>query len=652
MTATETIVYLVLGLGPGAIYGALGLGLMFTYRGSGVINLAYGAMAMYPTYVYAELRSSGNLVLPGLPGTHHLADEVGTAAALAIALALALAALLGLVTYGVVVRPLRRAPPLATVVAAVGVMIILQAVVTLRFGTDPVAVAPLLPQHTITVGGATLPADRVYLVGLLALVAFGATLLYRKTRFGLASRGATESEVAAELLGYSAVRLSATNWVIGAVLAAMFGILLAPIAGLSPTGYSLLVVPALVAALAGRLVSIWATVAAGLTLGVLQSQVSRVRLPWEWLGPQTLKSVLPFFALVVVLMAIGTPVPRRGAGRAAPLPSATPPSQPFRAAAALFVVGAVATVTLTGGYRSALTVTMIGAVLCLSLVILTGFAGQISLAQMSVAGIGGFVLSGATSDWGLPFPVAPIVAAVLASVCGVIMGLPALRARGMTLAIMTLGAALAVEELIFRNLSSGIISTNAVAPARLLGLDLAPTADDGTPRAAFGLLVVSVLAASAFGVMRLRLSGLGRRMLAVRANERAAAAAGVNVGRTKLAAFGLSALVAGVAGTLIGYHQGALSDQSFGIGLSIVLLAVAYLGGIGSTGGAVLGGLVIPGGLVPTVADRLLQLGRYQTLFAGLAVVVVALRNPEGIASTIRRVSASPRLARRRENPS
>ena len=650
MTATEAIVYLVLGLGTGAVYGALGLGLVFTYRGSGVINLAYGAMAMYPTYVYAELRSSGNLVLPGIPGTYHLASQVETLPALAIALTVA--AGLGLLAYLVVVRPLRRAPQLASVVAAVGVMIILQAVATLRFDSTPRVVDPLLPQHSVNVAGTTLPAGRLYLVGVLAVVVIAATVLYGKTRFGLASRGATESEVAAELLGYSTVRLSATNWVIGAVLAALFGILLAPIAGLSPIGYSLLVVPALVAALAGRLVSTWLTVAAGLLLGVLQSLATRVRLPWEWLGPQTIRTVLPFIALVIVLVVVGTPVPQRGTGRTSRLPAAKTPSRPFFSAAALFLVCAAATLTLRGSYRSALIVTMIGTVLCLSLVILTGYAGQISLAQMSFAGIGGFVLSGLASDWGLPFPIGPLVAALAASACGLVIGFPALRARGMTIAIMTLGVALAVEELIFRNLSNGILSTNSVAPARLLGLDLAATADDGTPRAAFGLLVVFVLTLIAFAVMRLRLSGLGRRMLAVRSNERAAAGSGVNIGRTKLAAFGLSAFIAGVAGTLAGYQQGALSDQSFGISGSLVVLAVAYMGGIGSAAGAVLGGLVIPGGLVATVAERALNLGSFQTLFAGLAVVAVAVRNPEGIASTVRRVWDEQTLIRRRTNTS
>ena len=635
MNLADTLVHLVLGLGSGAVYGALGLGLVLTYRGTGVVNLAYGAMAMYPAYVFAELRQSGNLVLPGIPGTHHLADDVGTVAALGVTMVVAAA--LGLCTYVVVARPLHRAPPLAGVVAAVGVMIVLQSVVTLRFGTDARVVAPILPSHTVAVAGRSAPADRLYLVALLVGLLTATTIVYRRTRFGLASQAATESAIDVELLGWSATRLGAVNWTLGAMLAALFGTLLAPIAGLSPSGYPLLVVPALVAALAGRLLSPTIAVASGLVLGVFQSQATRVQLDVPWLGPQTIRTVVPFLALVGILMVRGTPSPPRDARPAARLPPAPGVRHPFRVAVAVLVVGAGASIALQGVYRSALAVTVIAAILCLSLVVLTGFAGQISLAQMSFAGIAGFVLSSITDRWDVPFPIGPLAGAIAAASLGLVVGLPAARARGMTLAILTLGVALAVEELVFRNLSRGFLATNAVAPASVFGFDLDATSARGTPRVAFGFFVVTVLAAVALLVMLLRTSDAGRRMLAIRSNERAAAACGVNVARTKLQAFALSAFVAGVAGTLAGFQQEALSDQSFGIGRSLIVLAVAYIGGIASVPGALVGGLVVPGGLVSTVADRVLHLGRYETLFAGLAVVVAALRRPEGVVSPLHR---------------
>jgi branched-chain amino acid transport system permease protein len=618
------------------VYAGLGLGLVLTYRGSGVLNLAHGAMAMYPVYVYAELRSSGNLVLPGVPGTHHLGN-IGAGPALAIALVVA--ALLGLVVHVLIFGRLQRrgAPALASVVATVGLMLALQAVVSLRFPAAPGAAGTVLPQQGFVVAGTRVPTDRLYLAGLALVAAMATTAVYGRTRFGLATRAAAESEMGASLLGFSPALYAGANWVIGSVLAGLFGILLAPIAGVDPLTYTFLVVPALAAALAGRLASTWWTVAAGLALGVVQSELTRVHVPWGWLGPQVLKEVLPFVVLAVVMMTIGTPVPRRGTPGAGRLPLAAIPARPGRFTIGVLVIGAIAIETLDGSYRSAFTVTMIGAVLCLSLVVLTGFAGQISLAQMSFAGIAGFILSRLAEGSGIPFPIGPLLAALAAGACGVLIGLPALRARGVSFAVITLGGGLAVEALIFRNLSNGIFATNSVPPARLASVDLGPVANDGTPRAAFGFLVLAVLAAVSFSVMGLRRSRLGRQMLAVRADERASAASGVNVAATKLVAFGVSAFIAGLAGTLIGYHQGALSDQSFAIFGSLALLATAYLGGVGSVSGAMFGGLLIPGGIVTTVGERALRLGRYQLLVAGLAVIAAAVANPEGIASKLRR---------------
>lgn len=632
----------MLGLGPGAAYAGLGLGLVFTYRGSGILNLAHGAMAMYPTYVFAELRANGNLVVPGVPGTHHL-GTVGTGEALAIALVVA--ALLGLVVHLLIFGPLSRraAPPLASVVATVGLVLSLQAMTSLRFGSSPRNVVSLLPQQSVVVAGVRVPADRLYLAALVLVVAAAITFVHGRTRFGLASRAVAESVVGASLLGLSPNVLGAMNWVIGSVLAGLFGILLAPIAGLHPLSYTFLVVPALAAALAGRLSSTWVTAGVGLGLGIAQSELTRVRLPIDWLGPQVLREVLPFLVLAVVVTIRGTPVPRRGAGRVGRLPPALMPNHPGRVLLVVLVVGTAGLTMLTGGYRSAVIVSLIGALLCLSVVVLTGFAGQISLAQMSFAGIAGFVLSRLTVDAAMPFPFGLLLAALAAGMCGLLVGLPALRARGVSFAVMTLGAALAVEELIFRNLSRGLLSTDAVPPAQIGALDLRATARDGAPRVVFGFFVLGVLCVACFAVMRLRRSRLGQRMLAVRANERAAAAAGVNIATTKLAAFAVSAFIAGLGGTLMGYHQGALSDQSFDLARSLALLAAAYLGGIGTVIGALVGGLLLPGGVIPVVAERALRIGQYQQLVSGLAVVAAAVFYPEGVTDAWR-----ARLAGRR----
>jgi len=286
-------------------------------------------------------------------------------------------------------------------------------------------------------------------------------------------------------------------------------------------------------------------------------------------------------------------------------------------------VAAGAGVLVLGGQdRMALVTSLIGALVCLSIVVLTGWSGQISLAQMAFAGVAGFSLSRLATGAGIPFPVAPLLAALLAAAAGVLVGLPALRARGVSLAVVTLAGAVVVEEVVFKSPTlTGGFGGSRVPPPTLFGWRLDPSGP------AFGLMVVAVLAAAAVGLARLRLSGAGRRLLAVRANERAAAALGVDVSAIRLRAFALSAFLAGVAGALLGYQQGQLSFGSFGVFVSLAYLAVAYLGGIAGVGGALVGGLLVPNGL----AFTLLDLGRYQLLVSGLGLMVVTVMAPGGI---------------------
>jgi branched-chain amino acid transport system permease protein len=222
----------------------------------------------------------------------------------------------------------------------------------------------------------------------------------------------------------------------------------------------------------------------------------------------------------------------------------------------------------------------------------------------------------------VPFPVAPLLAATVAAVAGVAVGLPALRARGVSLAVVTLAGSVVVEEAVFKRpaLTGGFGGTR-VPVASVFGWQLPPSG------VAFALLVLAVVTTTAVGLARLRTSGAGRRLLAVRANERAAAAVGIDVSATRLRAFALSAFLAGAAGALLGYQQGQLSFGSFGVFVSLAYLAVAYLGGIAGIAGALVGGLLVPNGL----AFTLLDLGRYQLLVSGIGLMAVTVLAPGGI---------------------
>lgn len=636
------LVFLVLGLGAGAVYAAIGLGLVLVHRASGVVNFAHGAMAMYVAYVYVELRESGDLLLPVVGIPHRVPISTDVSVPVAVAVSTVVAALLGLVIHTLVFRPLRGAPVLAKVAASVGLMVALQAVVFLHFGGRNRSVGPVLSARPVSLVGLTFPRDRFSLVALVVGTSLALWALYRFTRFGLATRAAAENEAAASLLGYSPDRLAALNWVLASVLAGLFGILVAPITALNPATYTLLVVPALAAALVGRLSSFGVTAATALGLGMVQSVLVKVQSEVAWLPRLGLREGLPLLVIVVVMVVRGRAIPSRSEVRRGRPPAAHRSTAPLWASAVPVVAASLALVALPGDYRLALITSMTGAIVCLSLVVLTGFVGQISLAQMAFAGVAGFALSRLADGLGLPFLLAAPLAVSVAALAGLAVSIPALRVRGVDLAVVTLAAAVAIEEMIFKNPGfTGGVAGARVPPPTVFGWSLAIAEGGSFPRPVFGFLVLAVLTGVALAVRRLRLGRLGRRMLAVRANERAAEACGVGVTGTKLVAFTISAAIAGTAGTLLGYQQGQLSFESFGVFVSLSLLALAYLGGIGTISGALLGGALVTSGLVFTLLDSGGGLGRYHLLLSGVAVVVTAVVFPDGL------VGAGERLRRR-----
>lgn len=626
---------------------ALGLGLVVVHRVSGVVNFAHGAMAMYGAYVYSELRATGRLILP-VPGDAARLDLGGPlATAPAVTVSLVVAALVGLVVYAAVFRPLRAAPVLAGVVASVGLMAWFQAVVTLRFGSAGRILPTILPAGPVRMAGVALPRDRLYLAALVVVALVVLTVLYTATRFGAASRATAENRVGLALLGRSPDRVAAANWVLASVLATLVGILAGPVTALNPVTFTLLVVPALAAAVVGRMESLAVTAGAGLALGMAQSELLLLQGRWDWLPRTGVREVLPLVVIVVALAvraggrAGGRPGYwsdlRVGAGngaRAGRLPAAGAARISAPVVVVPVVVAAIGLLVLGSGYRLGLVTSLVGALICLSVVIVTGWVGQISLAQMALAGVAGFVLTRAGGGWGVPFPLAPLLAAGVAGIVGTAVALPALRLRGTNLAVVTIAAAVAVEEVVFKNpILTGGITGSAVPAPSVGGIDLGPGGRAADfPRPVFGFLVLAVLTATALGAARLRNTSLGLRMVAVRSDERAAAAVGVDGAAVKLAAFGMSASVAGLGGSLLAYSQGRLSYGSFGVFVSLSYLAVTYLGGVGRVSGAVIGGLLVPGGIVFTALDDAAGLGRYQLLLSGLALVVVAVLRPDGMA--------------------
>jgi branched-chain amino acid transport system permease protein len=636
---SEHLLFLIVGLGAGAAYAAIAMALVTTYRGTGVINIAQGAMAMWAAFVYDELRRQGDLVLP--VGRVHLGEGLSTWPALVVGVATA--ALLGLILHLVVFRPLRSAPPLAKVVASVGVAITLEALVVLRFGTGRRAVPPALPDDPVRVGALTFSRDRIWFAAVVVAIAVMLWAYGRFTRAGLATRAAAESERGAILLGYSPDRLAAATWVLAAVVGGAVAVLVSPTVGLEPVTWTMMVVPGLACALVGRLTSVGVACVAGLALGAIESEITLLsaRDWWPEWATVGVAQTLPLLVIVAALFLLGRHLPARGAATADPLPTVPMPRVRAPVVGALVAAGVAALLLTEGSYRFGVITSMIVALMALSLVVLTGFVGQISLAQAAFAGSAGFVLS--KIGTGLPFPLPLLVAALAATALGLLVAVPALRVRGVQLAVVTLAAGVAIEQFVFQNPKLTPTTGNLIPDPRIFGVDLAVRRGADLARWQFGILVLVVLALAALAVANLGRSGTGRALLAVRSNESAAASVGVDVAAAKLIAFGMSAFLAGLGGALIGYSRGQLSATSFGVSVSLTLLAFAYLGGITSIGGALVAGTLAPLGIGYVVLDRTANLGEHYLLVSGVLLVATAILNPGGIADGVRRRAAALR---------
>ena len=635
---TDHFAYLVMGLGNGAVYAAIGLALVMTFKSSGVVNFATGAVALYTAYTYALLRTGELMVpIPGLPKSIDLGQPLGVVPAMAISLVIA--AILGVICYAAIFRPMRSASVIAKAVASIGLMLVLQALIAQRVGTELVAVEPIFKLDTISIGDSLAPTDRIWLALAVLCIAAAIALMFRFTRFGVATEAAAESEKGAYLTGLSPDRIAFSNWALSSVVAGLGGILIAPIVALNPVAYSMFIVPALAATLVGNFASVWLTVLAGVLIGALQAEAVNLQAIFDWVPDSGMAEFIPLVLILGFLVVKGRPLPDRGAVVRQDLGRAPRPDKLLLPAAVGIVAAVVLLLGTGGGYRSAIITSIIFGVIGLSQVVVTGYAGQVSLAQLTLAGVSAYTISVLNQHLGIAFPWAPLIGALFAMVVGIVVGLPALRVRGLPLTVVTLALAVFVEAFWFRNRSlNGGVDGARIDPPRLFGIDLGIGAGEGYPRIAFGIMCLVILTAVALAVAWLRRSSLGTDMLAVRANERSAAATGINVARTKLIAFAMGAFIAGLGGSLLGYQATLATPEPFGVFVGISLFAVIYIAGITSISGGILAGVMAPGGVVYLLFDRFLHLGDYYAIISGILLIVTVMANPDGIASKFPRV--------------
>lgn len=606
---TTVLQFALLGLGIGTAYTLLAQGLLLIYRGSGVVNFAHGAVAMLAAYLYWQARAGWGW-------------GFGPAALLAVVISIGL----GLATYHLVMRPLGRASALARVISTLGLFMLLQGVALLIWGPFPRMLDSDLPTTLLNVAGVAIGLDKLLLLLVAVVLTVALWAVSRYTPVGLAIRANAENPRAASTLGWSPHLLGGTTWGLGWGLAAVAGILIAPLVGVTVDAMPLLVIPVLAGALIGRLQSFWLTLVGAMVIGILQSLVAR----YVDFVPGAMQAV-PFLVILAVLVLRGQGVPSRSTG-AQKLPTLGTGRIRWPWVAGLVVVaGFLLVVGLEEELVISLGVTLSWGIVLLSVVALLGYTGQLSLAQFALGGVAALVAGRLVADLGLPFPLASVLALVAVLVVGLLFALPALRTRGIDLAIVTLGLGATVAALVFTNgaLTGGFDGT-PVGAQTLFGIDL----DTVFYPRRWALLILVLFTVCAVVVANVRRGSSGRRMIAVRTNERAAAALGIDVLRVKLFAFGFAAVIAGIGGILVAFRNATILYSEFDPLQSILAVGYGFIGGIGFVGGAPLGGTLVTGGFGTWLIHQFAPDASpaWLSTIGGLVVVLFALLHPDGMA--------------------
>jgi sulfate-transporting ATPase len=620
----EVIRFAFLGFGIGALYALASQGLIVIYRGSGVLNFAIGAIGMAGVFLQWDLHiNRGWGFWPSLVA------------------GVAFSALIGALTHMLIMRPLRRSSPLVRVIATLGVLITLQAIAVLRYGSTPRFVVSELPTHIVHIHRTiTITSDRLILLGIAAVLTLVLWALYRFTKFGLATTAVAESERAASAIGWSPDRIAMVNWTLGSALAGLAAILIAPIVTLQVSVMTNLILAAIAAALVAQFRSFPVALLAGLLIGITQTELNR------YVSQPGLGDSVPFIVIVVVLVVTGRALPLRDYFLQR-LPSIGTGRVNWGGIAIGVGVAAFLVSTLSPRWTDAITTTLCAAFILLSIVVVTGYAGQLSLAQFAIGGFGAWVAGRLVASQGTPFWLALIIGVAAAVPLGVAFAIPAVRTRGINLAVVTLGLGTAMQLTLFDNPAyTGGIQGTQVGNAKLFGWDV----NSITHPTRYALLVLGLFVLCVLMVSNIRRGRSGRRLIAVRANERAAAALGIGVPTAKLFAFAVAAAIASLGAILLVFRLPSIDYTQFTNFTSVTDVGLALVGGLGYLAGPVIGATLTTGGLNQQILTSVFStgVGKYIDLIGGVSILVLVLLNQNGIA---REQAAQIRALRKKIGP-
>jgi branched-chain amino acid transport system permease protein len=609
VTATSLRDLVVLALPFAGIYALAASGLVVVYTTTGVFNFAQGAIGMFLAYVDWELT-----VDHGLPQLLVLPLVV-----------LVIAPLLGILLDRTIMRHLQGKPLVVQLMVTVGLMFAFIGVANMLWNQNNSHSMPqLFEGHGFHVGQVLLTWHRFITIVVAIALAIGLRILLFRTRIGIAMRAVVDNRDLAALEGARSAVLSSFAWALGCSLAALAGILLAPeTADMSTTTLTLLIITAFAAAVVGRLRSLPLTYLGALILALASQYMGGfLKFSARWTN---VSDALPTIMLFIVLLLLPrAEVQFARIGQIRRIERVSSVRDTAIGMAALVVVVALVTLLLSSSDPTLANQTILGmctALVALSLVPLTGWAGQVSLAPLAFAGIGAVAytrLGGAHgSIW------AVFLAALVTVPVGALFAFPAMRLQGLYLALATLAFAAMVEEVFYTQPFAVGPGERSVTRVHLLGINFS------SPKS-FLILVTVVFGLCAVGVVALRRSAFGRRLVALRDSEAASVTVGVNVLETKLVVFALSAGIAGFAGAFFAMAFGTLNNaKGFETlaGLPIVLALV--IGGTGFVAGALFAGVFGLGLVIVQYYWHLSLWVAVTYLAPGLAVLGI-IQNPSG----------------------
>lgn len=600
--------YTLTGIFTGAAYAIAASGLVLTYSTTRVFNIAHGAVGMVFAFMYWDLSQK-----QGMPEWLAL-----------LVVLLLLAPAFGVFIQRVLLRDLGNAPVGVSLVVTVGILVGLIGLATQIWKPAPRSLPPFFDGDPIRITDSVVVTwHQVITVVLSGVVAFCLYVLLARTRVGTAMRASVDNPDLLRLYGGRPQLVAALAWAVGTSLAALAGILLTPVIGLQYYELTLLVISAYAAAMLGKLTSLPMTYVGAMGLGLAQAYVIGYldKIPFSDKLPG-LPAVMPTVFLVVILVLLPQAPLRIGQVKgivSAPVPN-FPKAGVWGGALVLFsmvlALGLADSDLLLVGTAATYGIVM------LSLVLLTGYGGFVSLAQFTFAGVGAV----AYSKLDQPNLLGLALAVLIAAAVGALVAIPVLRLTGLYLALATLAFAQLMDKLVFQaSFAYEIGNPLSAEPVSILGLQFSGKGEYTVLMTIFFVLI-------AFLVIAVRRGRLGRMLVAMRDSQAACGTLGLDLRWMRIGLFAASAGIAGLGGALFAGLRGTTVANDFLYFQSLLLLAMAVIWGVTSVTGAVLGGIFMM--YLPVAQSDHQSIAGLLFVLVGVGAVVIG-RDPNGLANKL-----------------